>query len=74
MKTLEALPFALLLGAAGAIISAGLLLLVGYSAMSALIAAAAGSIAGCAAGLKALGERNLPPSASFAEFIARDGE
>lgn len=72
MKTLEALPFAVLLGAAGAIISGGLLLLVGYSATAALIAAAAGSIAGYASGLKALGERNLRPSASFAEFIAKD--
>lgn len=72
MKFIEALPFALLLGVAGAIISGGALLLVGYGWSAVLFVAAAGSIAGYAVALKVLGERKLPPSASYAEFIARD--
>ena len=74
MKFLESLPFALLMGAAGAIVSGGALLLVGYGFTAVLFVAAAGSIAGAAMALKSLGERKLPPSASFADFIAKDNE
>lgn len=72
MKSLEALPFALLLGAAGAAIAGGAMLLFGYAGTTSLLVAAAGSLAGYASGVKALGERGLPPSASTREFMAKD--
>lgn len=74
MKFIERVPFAVLMAVAGAIISGGALLLVGYGWQAVLFVAAAGSIAGYAVALKSLGERKLPPSASFSEFIAGDDD
>lgn len=74
MKSLEALPFALLLAAAGALIAGAATLFFGYAWTTALLVAAAGSLAGYASGIKALGERRLPPSASTREFMAKDNE
>ena len=74
MKFLECMPFAVLMAIAGAIVSGGALLLVGYGWSAVLFVAAAGSIAGYAVALKSLGERKLPPSASFGKFIAKDDD